>query len=662
MADKLGKVVRIDDRTYDPKGARLEVWTKGRHKYLVKYLDPKVVDSSDAYYYINRDKISASLTDDEVIKEWLAEKEAAAKSNTSLQVYKVIQDPYSDEPLTKRVYGDGKSPYYLNNGCKLFIEWSGRIPNPEFTLGTFSTAEEAGNNPAIFTKNNKYPERFLSNKPLTSNEDARFTIPPFSKWVVPTGEVNASRQPVPNYRDGSSITSKKITIHLPDGFTENGGKGYLIFAENDQLRYSTDNTAVEDTSKYSSTLDYDIVSAMISKFKDGVVKLHGIKDYDLKLCSPDSEACKLIEYKSPLQVPNISPQTKNDIIPGPSQSSTKIKLSIQGLFDSGDGTTPGNKSSVFEIKAKTDIPTFTVWTGEIPKTEEIDIFEDLPELDAEYRESGFQGREEAVGEFIATPTEIAEEIDLAIKDANKLDNNSNSNNSPPKKSSDPNNNNQIVVTGLPPSTPFPSNSLISAAFNGCPIYSQYDPRWAQSPFDWSPNGRCGDKSTVSSSGCGPSAVSMVINFWASKGRCNPVNPAVVAKFFADFGGRVCGSGSGLGGVPKDKFKQTFGVVLKYGVTDSQIIAALKKGYPCVIAGKYGTGYNFKGQVLTGKYKGGHFLCLTGIDSEGRIRVNDSGSNPSGGKSVTAFLEGKTPSQSMTISQRAILYPSNMSEP
>jgi hypothetical protein len=649
--DKLGKVVRIDDRTYDPKGAKLEVWTKGRHKYLVKYLDPKVVSSIDKITYINGDKISASLTDDEVIKGWLSEKEAAAKSNTSIQVYKVIQDPYSDSEITKRVYGDGKSPYYLNNGCKIFIEWKGYIPNPEFTLGTFSTATEASKDPAT-------PERFLRNQPITYNKDEVYNLPPFSTWVVPTGEVNASLQPVPNYRDNSSITSKKITIHLPDGFTENGGKGYLILTENNELRYSTDNKAVEDTYKNSSIGDSYIISDMISKFKTAVVKLHGVSDYDLKLCSPDSEACKLIEYKSPLEVPNISPQTKNDIIPGPSQSSTKIKLSIQGLFDSVDGATPGNTSSVFEIKAKTNMPTFTVWVGDIPKTEQIDIFEDLPELDSQYNETTFVGVEEAVGEFIATPAEIAEEIDLAIKDANKLDNN----NSLPKKSSDPNNNNQIVVTGLPPSTLFPSNSLISAAFNGCPIYSQYDPRWANSPFDWSPNGRCGDKSTVSSSGCGPSAVSMVINFWASKGRCSPVNPAVVAKFFADFGGRVCGSGSGLGGVPKDKFKQTFGVVLKYGVTDSQIMAALKKGYPCVIAGKYGTGYNFKGQVLSGKYKGGHFLCLTGIDSEGRIRVNDSGSNPSGGKSITAFLEGKTPSQSMTISQRAILYPSNMSEP
>ena len=44
-----------------------------------------------------------------------------------------------------------------------------------------------------------------------------------------------------------------------------------------------------------------------------VTQLHGIPDYDLKLCSPDSEACKLIEYKSPLEAPNNPPQHSNPL-------------------------------------------------------------------------------------------------------------------------------------------------------------------------------------------------------------------------------------------------------------------------------------------------------------------------------------------------------------
>jgi hypothetical protein len=385
--DKLGKTVRIDEKTYVPKGAKLEVWTKGRHKYLVKYLDPKGIKApaTDTIRYINNSKISASLSDDEVIKEWLLEREAAAKIIPSLQVYKVIQDPYSDEPA-KRVYGDGKSPYYLNNGCKIFIEWSGYIPNPKFDLGTFSTAKEAQNN-----KKPGGPDRYLSNQPITSSEDNSklYGLPPFSTWVVPTGEVNAALEPVDNYRDYSSVDSKKISVYLPDGFTENGGKGYLILTKNDELKYSTDPGNNEDTNRYSSTKDANIISIVISKFKSMVQKLHGISDYDLKLCEPDSEACKLIDYKSPLEPPNNTPEKAaiNDTPPGLSQSNTKIKLSIQGLFDSSDGTTPGNTSSVFEIKAKTDMPTFTIWTGDIPQTELIDKFDDLQELDEEYIET-----------------------------------------------------------------------------------------------------------------------------------------------------------------------------------------------------------------------------------------------------------------------------------
>ena len=392
--DILGKAVRIDEKQYNPKGAKVEVWTKGRHKYLKQEIQKGTTLPFSTIRYIDGDKISASLTDDEVIEAWLLDYNTQIKilndNGANRRFYKVIQDPYSDDESITRVYGD-KSPYYLNNGCKLFIEWTGRKPNPEFVLGTFSTAEAAGKNPVG-------PNRFLNNQSITSNKDQRTNLLPSSTWVVPTGEVNAALEPVPNYRDYSEITNKKITIHLPDGFTENGGKGYLILTEKDELRYSTDKTAVEDTSKYSNLKDSDIVSNMIWKFKAEVEKLHSIKtsDYDLKLCSPDSKACSLIPYKSPLEAPDNTPQQAaiNDTPPPVPISSNKLKLSIQGLFENEDGTTPGLTSSVFEIKAKTDMPTFIVWSGEIPKTEEIDQFENLPELDEEYSETGFSSVEE----------------------------------------------------------------------------------------------------------------------------------------------------------------------------------------------------------------------------------------------------------------------------
>ena len=387
--DILGKAVRIDEKEYVPKGAKLEVWTKGRHKYLVKHLDPKGIKAppTDTIRYLNGEKISASLSDDEVIKAFIEESERISIAATAIQVkpvpaYKVIQDPYSDEP-PKRVYGDGKSPYYLNNGCKIFIEWRGFIPNPEFVLGTFSTAEEAkqASGPGD-------PDRLLSKQLITSDKDIwpLSSIAPFSTWIVPTGEVNASLQPVSNYRDSSSVTSKKITIYLPDGFTENGGKGYLIFAKNEQIRYSTDTTAIEDTNRNQNVEDSKIIERVIELIKRMVKELHGIADYDLKLCSPDSEACKLIEYKSPLEPPNKTPEAAAVAdTPLPNKAKPKIKFNIEGLPEA------------IEVKAKEDLPTFIVWAGSIPKpaSDQVDDFEDSDdELDPEYIEGDYKGLEE----------------------------------------------------------------------------------------------------------------------------------------------------------------------------------------------------------------------------------------------------------------------------
>jgi len=647
--DVLGKTVRIDDKTYDPKGAKLEIWNKGRHKYVIHHLDKKGIQpSSLTYYYIDGDKISASLTDDEVIKAWLSQIETVDK-----KVYKVIQDPYSDEPVTKRVYGDGKSPYYLNNGCKLFIEWSGYIPNPKFDLGTFSTAQAAQNNMKIGD-----PDRFLSNQPITYNKDEVYNLPPFSTWVVPTGEVNAALQPVTDYRDRSSISSKKITIHLPDGFTENGGKGYLILTKkNDDLGYSTDASNENNTNKYSSTKDANIISIVISKFKSMVQKLHGISDYDLKLCEPDSEACKLIEYKSPLEAPNNPPQQAaiNDTPPGPSQSSTKIKLNIQGLFDSGDGTTPGSTSSVFEIKAKTDMPTFTIWTGEIPQTEEIDVFDDLEELDDEYTESGYSGEEEqtiklSAGEGLKTDEEYVAETNQTYAPND------------PATSNTPGGGTGLVSTGTYTSQ-LPNESSrgtgnVKPGFNGVPYYQQFDSRWANVVYGRANDGtfveanvkpavgsvnvtwnggtytiKCdhykGNKgfSSIQGGGCGITSTSMIISYWSVKGKCKPTSPVKIAKLASENGSRPgppCngtqpgGRNGGFGKAIKANFN------IDFDASNSKEAQELvKKGFPVLFCGQNFAGKNSSGKV-TPEY-GGHFIVITGYDN-GKWRVNDPGRN------------------------------------
>ena len=653
MADTLLKTVRITD------DIKLEVYQQGSKRKYALFSDS---------YQTKTDKYDISMSDDDVIKEALITYNAryAVYSVTNGIEYRVTQDPYKD-PLPKRTYGNGdKSPYYLNNGCVINIQWIGNIPNPEFNPGTYSNLESANRAGQDLGK-----PRYLKKVTITSSvddADNSDTLPKSSWSVSPpiTDGILEPKEVEPDYRDFSVVYNKIVTVTLPQGFTENEGKGYLVWT-NHGLQYDT--KALPNGTTYQETILVDgravtavtagdiieyfdsnikdevIVKRVIENFKSDVTSLNGmsINDYDLKLCAPDTETCSLIEYKSPLEAPNKTPEQAAgaDTPPVSTKPVSKLKFNIEGLPD------------IIEVKAKEDLPTFTVWAGSIPKPigEQIDSFEDLSELDGEYTEGGFAGKEEAAGEFIATPDEVKQETAAAAEDAKTLGNDSSTGN------------NGYIVNGVPPNTPLPSNSLIPASFNGVPLYSQYDTRWSKSPYDWAPKGiRCGDSSTVASSGCGPSAVSMVINFWASKGYCSPVTPAIVAKFFADFGGRVCGSGSGLGSVPKDKFKEKFGIVLNSNATDAQVMKSLKQGYPCVVAGKNYSGYNYKGEKLTGKYSGGHFVCLTGIDSEGRVRVNDSGNNPAGGKAITAFLEGKTPAQSRGVSQTAILYPANMSAP
>lgn len=682
--DILGKTVRIDDKQFNPKGTKFEVWSKGRHKYIKWYRDEKngMISTEN---YIDGDKISASLTDDEVIKAWLSQREAYAKFRPDLKVYKVIQDPYSDEPITKRVYGDGKSPYYLNNGCSISIEWRGQKPNPDFTLGTFSNPDDAED---YYRKRindvRNGPDRYLRDSVenpviITSSVDDADDKSklPTSSWVVEgpfeikSTQIEGEMVSVTNYRDKSSVNNKVVIVNMPTGFTENGGKGYLAWT-NHGLQYDSktlpsgtesektiliDGRAVNvvtqgDIIKYfgASVKDSDIVKSVIEKFKSMVAQLHGISynDYDLKLCSPDSETCKLIDYKSPLEPLNTPQQAAiNDTPPGPSQSNTKIKLNIQGLFDSGDGTTPGSTSSVFEIKAKTTIPTFTVWAGEIPKTEEIDVFDDSPELDDEYTETPFQGDGERVNTF--------EEVEANEKEANSSTVAS-TNSTPPQGT--------YNVENMEPDTTFDVSKLpVPPGFNGVPLYFQFDTRWGSVRYGVGKKMTCpvtADGGTIALSGCMPSSLSMIINYWAKKGYCKPTRPDIVGQFCVDYGGRVCGNGGNLQLVPKDKFKEVFGlnIVAFSNIGDDKVRTLLKKGFP-VNHGGATTGKTAKG---SSKSYGGHYLVMTGIDEQGRIRVNDSGNGPMGGKAITYYDGDKWSSANTRASTQSYLYPDALGDP
>jgi hypothetical protein len=424
--DQLLKAVRITD------DMKLEVYQQGKkRKYGIIY------DSSNAYINTRRnntentksEKYDVAMSDDDVIQEFL--KRYNNWFYSAEKKYVITQNPYKD-PAPVRTYGAGgtASPYYLNNGCAINIQWIGKIPNPEFNPGTYSNlyhAENAG-------EDNGKP-RYLENVTITATSDAadNFNILPKSSWSVSPPITDGLLEPkeVPvDYRDTSYVQDKIVTVTLPNGFTENGGKGYLVWTQGG-LQYDSksipENTPAKrilvdgqyvdvgyskpkDQITYFSNSNKDsyIIEKVISDFESKVSTLHGIFRYELKLCAPNNEACSLVPYKSPLE-----PPVKANDLQTPAaatQSSPKIKFTIDGL------------GSEITLKAKEDLDTFTVWTGPIPKvnngTGSVDDFEDG--LGEEYTEGSFTSPEEILveGKPVApfATKELLRDDDVSVSD------------------------------------------------------------------------------------------------------------------------------------------------------------------------------------------------------------------------------------------------------
>jgi len=402
--DQLLKAVRITD------DMKLEVYQQGKkRKYAIIY------DGGNDYINNRRnntentksEKYDVAMSDDDIIQEFL--KRYNNWFYSAEKKYVITQNPYKD-PAPVRTYGTGgtASPYYLNNGCAINIQWIGKIPNPEFNPGTYSNlyhAENAG-------EDNGKP-RYLENVTITATSDAadNSNILPKSSWSVSPPITDGLLEPkeVPiDYRDTSYVQDKIVTVTLPNGFTENGGKGYLVWTQGG-LQYDSksipENTPAQrilfdgqyidvgyskpkDQITYfsNSNKDSDIIEKVISDFESKVSSLHGIFRYELKLCAPNNEACSLVPYKSPLEPPVKANDLQTPV--AATQSVPKIKFTIDGLGDD------------LQVKAKENLPDFTIWTGLIPKPKALtDDYDELSELDPIYSESLFAGNEEELAKI-----------------------------------------------------------------------------------------------------------------------------------------------------------------------------------------------------------------------------------------------------------------------
>ena len=450
MADTPKRVIRLMDNI------KLELYEGNRKKY-VQIWDPtgnntynegdggpsgiKSPERSKKYQSAEEDNdiIHNAIENSEIVKYYRLK-----VGKYSRDYFNYLQDPFSETPPPKRIYGGGglgtpevdnvgPTPYYLNNGCKINIKWTGRVPNPDFKLGTFSTPDEAEDyNQSLDPEG---PTRWLEDKPILSDMDEinskkNPTLRPQSEWILeqggyyPGNALTSGFSYSTNYRDMPTVKDKFVTITLPTGFTENDGKGYLEWVgTNKPLVYSTKPkemvtgrliSAVGGTFTYEripatvlnhfsdNTEDKDILETIISGYQSQVSSLYHtlMYDYKLKVCFPDTGTCSPIPYKSPLVDLSEVGSTPSVAGASPSLTPKKVKLNVFGL--PGVTSLSGETDGSIKVKTKVSLPDFTVYLGDPPGSTVSDasgvnpfgLVEDEVDNPDPYEETSYSGPEE----------------------------------------------------------------------------------------------------------------------------------------------------------------------------------------------------------------------------------------------------------------------------
>jgi cell division protein FtsB len=134
-----------------------------------------------------------------------------------------------------------------------------------------------------------------------------------------------------------------------------------------------------------------------------------------------------------------------------------------------------------------------------------------------------------------------------------------------------------------------------------PLFIQWDERWGYEKYG---------SDFIAINGCGPTSLAMVaVGLTGNK----DINPKVVAEFSDDNGYLVEGVGSSW--TLMTEGAGHFGLKSKeLPLTEDAIISTLKKGQPIIASMGPGTFTS-----------GGHYLVLTGVDSNKKIIINDSDS-------------------------------------
>ncbi|MBI4135300.1 C39 family peptidase [Candidatus Uhrbacteria bacterium] len=148
--------------------------------------------------------------------------------------------------------------------------------------------------------------------------------------------------------------------------------------------------------------------------------------------------------------------------------------------------------------------------------------------------------------------------------------------------------------------------VAGAGFGGIPVFKQGQSPWREQPY-----GDCGGhegKASYTYSGCGPSSLAMVLKFYGVN-----ADPAIVGAFAVEKGFRKCGKGTNPALMTSVDQNPAWANLEGEQVTRTRALELLREGKPIV----------FATPAINECYRrAGHYMVATGIDPQGRVRVND----------------------------------------
>lgn len=170
------------------------------------------------------------------------------------------------------------------------------------------------------------------------------------------------------------------------------------------------------------------------------------------------------------------------------------------------------------------------------------------------------------------------------------------------------------LSGVSPSIKIPEN----CGGMSIPLYLQYDSRWGRIPFGGG---------TISGSGCGATAIAMVLSYELDKSIYpNDIVALIGNKYY------VPGKGQAWEMIPA--VAKMFGCSAKQETVNAdKIVASLKAGHPVIVSTSgYGTRQEFT--------EHGHYIVLRGLTEDGKVLVNDPNDNASTKKHYTKAYDAQ----------------------